>query len=135
MRRFRQSAADVQEDDRTADGTRRQAPAASVITGMQILERANRWLYRELSAAGLNGFEVRVLSLMSEGLKGGLSSRTRSVYKNNGLLKLGMTKHVLNLYRGVKVRPELQAGLHCPDGESGHKVKESGMDEVEILHK
>ncbi|EFU4512636.1 hypothetical protein H5518_005119 [Salmonella enterica] len=135
MRRFKQSAADVQEDDCATDGAKRQAPAASVITGMQILERANRWLYRELSAAGLNGFEVRVLSLMSEGLKGSLSSRTRSLYKNTGLLKLGMTKHVLNLYRGVKVRPELQAGLHCPDGESRRKVKESGMDEVEILHK
>ncbi|EAV2673023.1 hypothetical protein EZL14_22385 [Salmonella enterica] len=116
MRRFRQSAADMQGDGRATESVRWQAPAASVITGMQILEKANRWLYRELSAAGLNGFEVRVLSLVSEGLKGSLSSRTRSLYKNNGLLKLGMTKHVLNLYRGVKVRPELQAGLHCPDG-------------------
>ncbi|EAA7988776.1 hypothetical protein ACEWQ7_004768 [Salmonella enterica] len=68
MRRFRQSAADMQEDDRATESAMWQAPAASVIPGMQILERANRWLYRELSAAGLNGFEVR-----------GLSSRTRSV--------------------------------------------------------
>ncbi|EPA7566520.1 hypothetical protein ACQ5DV_005167, partial [Salmonella enterica subsp. enterica] len=77
----------------------------------KILERANRWLYRELSTAGLTGYEIRVLSLMVEGHNGNLPSRIRSLHKNNGLNKLGMTKRVMNLYRGVKVRPELQAGL------------------------
>jgi hypothetical protein len=135
MRRFRHLVDVTNKDDSTLENSSRPAPGVSAITRMEILERANWWLYRELSAAGLNGFEVRVLSLMSEGLKGSLSSRTRSLYKNNGLLKLGMKKHVLNLYRGVKVRPELQAGLHCPDGESGRILKESGMDAVEFLHK
>lgn len=86
-------------------------PSLSAMPEKQILERANRWLYRELSATGLTGYEVRVLSLMAEGRHGNLPSRIRSLHKNNGLYKLGMTKHVLNLHRGVKVRPELQAGL------------------------
>lgn len=68
-------------------------------------------LYRELSATGLTGYEVRVLSLMTEGRNGNLPSRTRSLHKNNGLYKLGMTKHLTDLYRGVKVRAALQSGL------------------------
>ncbi|EAW1478405.1 hypothetical protein AIG97_23590 [Salmonella enterica subsp. enterica serovar Thompson] len=111
MRRFRQFATDMQEGDCGGENVRWSAPVFSAITEMKILERANRWLYRELSATGLTGYEVRVLSLMAEGRHGNLPSRIRSLHKNNGLYKLGMTKHVLNLHRGVKVRPELQAGL------------------------
>ncbi|EAW1478422.1 hypothetical protein CJ745_24745 [Salmonella enterica subsp. enterica] len=125
LRYFRQLAADTHEEDNIPG----KAAAVSSLTEMQILEKANRWLYRELSVAGLNGFEIRVLSLMTDGLKGNLSSRTRSLYKNNGLYKLGMTKHVLNLFRGVKVRPELQACLHCPARKSGRKEKV-----MEVLH-
>ncbi|EGX9180855.1 hypothetical protein JHG98_004903 [Salmonella enterica] len=118
LRRFRQFSADMQEDDRPEEKNRQPVPAFSAITAMKILERANRWLYRELSAVGLTGFEVRVLSLMTEGRSGNLPSRTRSLHKNNGLFKLGMTKHIMNLYRGVKVRPALQAGLPLQTEES-----------------
>ncbi|ECZ3989341.1 hypothetical protein GE775_18400 [Salmonella enterica] len=111
LRRFRQFAADTLGDDCAAENTRLSVPMITAMTEMQILERANRWLYRELSASGLTGYEIRVLSLMAEGGNGSLPSRIRSLHKNNGLYKLGMTKHVLNLFRGVKVRPALQAGL------------------------
>jgi len=119
LRRFRQFSADMQEDDGPEEKNRQPVPALSAITAMKILERANRWLYRELSAVGLTGFEVRVLSLMTEGRSGNLPSRTRSLHKNNGLYKLGMTKHIMSLYRGVKVRPALQAGLPLQTEESG----------------
>lgn len=118
-RRFRQLAADTQEYDSLTEISCGSAPGVSVMTGAQILERANRWLYRELSGCGLTGYEIRVLSLMTEGQKGNLPSRIRSLHKNNGLYKLGMTKHVLNLYRGVKVRSALQAGLPVLAGGSG----------------
>lgn len=105
LRRFRQFAAD------TPENVSWPAPVASALTEIQILERANRWLYRELSASGLTRYEVRILSLLAGGRKGRLPCRTRSLHKNNGLYKLGMTKRLMDLYRGVKVRPELQAGL------------------------
>ncbi|EDV0528937.1 hypothetical protein JXH75_004302 [Salmonella enterica subsp. enterica serovar Oranienburg] len=118
LRRFRQFSSDMQEDGRPEEKNRQPIPALSAMTTMKILERANRWLYRELLAVGLTGFEVRVLSLMTEGRSGNLPSRTRSLHKNNGLNKLGMTKHIMNLYRGVKVRPALQAGLPLQTEES-----------------
>ncbi|EDV4071928.1 hypothetical protein NB12_003900 [Salmonella enterica subsp. enterica serovar Pomona] len=90
----------------------------SSVTEIQLQERVNRWLHRELSVAGLTEYEIQVLSLMTEGHRGDLPPQVRSVHKNNGLNKLGMTKHVMNLYRGVKVRPELQAGLLSGAGES-----------------
>ncbi|ECW7869111.1 hypothetical protein F3550_09385 [Salmonella enterica subsp. enterica] len=111
IRRLRQLAADTPEDDSLQEKAQEPAPAVSAMAGMQILVRANRWLYRKLSVAGLTRYEIRVLLLMSDGRKGNLQSRTRSLHKNNGLYKLGMTKHVMNLYRGVKVRPSLQTGL------------------------
>ncbi len=116
LRRFRRMSVD-EDDEKVAGEARQVAHAISGITDMKILERANRWLYRELAAAGLSGFEIRVLSLMTEGQKSNLPSRTRSVYKNSGLHKLGMTKHLMNLYRGVKVRPELQTGLPLQSAE------------------
>ncbi|EAX3650657.1 hypothetical protein ABB53_023310 (plasmid) [Salmonella enterica subsp. diarizonae] len=106
LRLFRQLSGDKEREHMAV-----QTPAASVLTEAQMLERANQWLSRELSAAGLSENEIRVLSLMSEGRKGGLPSRLRSLHKNSGLYKLGMTGRVMNLYRGVKVRPTLQAGL------------------------
>ncbi|EAW8016984.1 hypothetical protein S798_14320 [Salmonella enterica] len=118
LRRFRQFSADMQEEHGPEEKNRQPVPAFSAITAMKTLERANRWLYRELSAVGLTGFEVRVLSLMTEGRSGNLPSRTRSLHKNNGLYKLGMTKHIMNLYRGVKVRLALQADLPLQTEES-----------------
>ncbi|ECY4646986.1 hypothetical protein ACCN59_004764 [Salmonella enterica subsp. enterica] len=114
LRHTRQLPADTQEGDSDTKNVRKIVSDPPVITEIQILERANRWLYRQLSATGLTGYEVRVLSLMAEGRNGNLPSRTRSLHKNNGLNKLGMTKHVMNLYRGVKVRPALQVRLPLP---------------------
>ncbi|EDW6066420.1 hypothetical protein YT14_004648 [Salmonella enterica subsp. enterica serovar Oslo] len=111
LRHLRQLAADMQEVDGSTEKVQKPVPAVSAMTEKQILEKANRWLYRELSVTGLTGYEIRVLSLMTEGQKGNLPPRTRSLHKNNGLYKLGMTKHLMNLYRGVKVRPELQTRL------------------------
>ncbi|EDM7409309.1 hypothetical protein CWG93_18970 [Salmonella enterica subsp. enterica serovar Sandiego] len=120
LRRFRRfSSADMCEDKNSEEKKRKPTPVVSDTAYMNILERANRWLYRELSAAGLTGYEVRVLWMMTEGYKGNLPPRTRSLHKNNGLYKLGMTKHIMNLYRGVKVRPALQAGLPLQAEESG----------------
>ncbi|ENT9571253.1 hypothetical protein [Salmonella enterica] len=118
LRRFRQPAA-VPEDDNQTEKS--ESPLISTMTEIQILARANRWLYRKLSACGgLTGYEIRVLWLMTEGLKGNMSSRTLSIHKNNGLYKLGMTKHLLNLFRGVKVRPELQAELPAQEDVAGN---------------
>ncbi|EEP1514323.1 hypothetical protein HAZ28_004880 [Salmonella enterica] len=113
LRRFRQFAAD------TLASISWPAPVASAMTETLILERANRWLYRALSVSGLTRNEVRILSLLAEGRKGRLPCQTRSLHKNNGLYKLGMTNRLMNLYRGVKVRPELQAGLPLQAEESG----------------
>lgn len=109
LRRFRQLSADRGVNNGGSPGITVQVN--SVMAGSQVLDKANRWLYRKLSEAGLTGFEVWVLSLVTEGGKGNLPGRVRSLHKNNGLYKLGMTKHVINLHRGVKVRPELQIRL------------------------
>ncbi|EGP1138057.1 hypothetical protein IV596_004560 [Salmonella enterica] len=106
LRRFRQFSADAQK---AVNGVR--SGRISAIAERQILEKANRWLYRELSVSGLTGYEIKVLSLMTEGHQGNLPARTRSLHKNNGLNKLGMSKHLMDLYRGVKVRAALQASL------------------------
>lgn len=120
LRRFRQQQPAGENDDNVAvPGADIFISSLSAMTEKQILERANRWLYRELSACGLTGNEIRVLSLMAEGGKGDMPSRVRSLYKNNGLYRLGMTKHLMNLYRGVKIRPELQTGLPLQAEESG----------------
>ncbi|MGF2656321.1 hypothetical protein ACQUWL_28085 [Serratia marcescens] len=111
LRRFRQFAADTTENGCVSENIIWPAPVASAMTEIQILERANRWLYRALSASGLTRYEFRILSLLAGGSKGRLPCQTRSLHKNNGLYKLGMTKRLMDLYRGVKVRPELQAGL------------------------
>lgn len=118
LRRFRQFSADAQEEENMGDKTRKRAPAAPAMTDMQILKNANQWLYRELSVTGLTGFEIRELSLMTEGQKSNLPSRTCNLLKNKGLYKLGMFPHVMNLFRGVKVRPALQAVLPVQDEES-----------------
>ncbi|EIF8919268.1 hypothetical protein V8G22_004581 [Salmonella enterica] len=81
------------------------------LTAEQILTRANQWLYSQMEEAGLSGYERVVLLLLSEHRRGELSSRKLSHYKNSGLGKLGMSRHVSNLYRGVKVRPALQVRL------------------------
>ncbi|HAF4434890.1 TPA: hypothetical protein G8M04_004901 [Salmonella enterica] len=107
LRRFSRLCVDVKDEGDDRGG----GPAIPHMTETQVLERANRWLYRELSATGLTGYEVRVLSLMTEGRNGNLPSRTRSLHKNNGLYKLGMTKRLTDLFRGVKVRAALQSGL------------------------
>ncbi|EJR8599394.1 hypothetical protein N0835_002705, partial [Salmonella enterica] len=107
LRRFSRLCVDVKDEGDDRGGR----PAIPHMTETQVLERANRWLYRELSATGLTGYEVRVLSLMTEGRNGNLPSRTRSLHKNNGLYKLGMTKRLTDLFRGVKVRAALQSGL------------------------
>ena len=86
-------------------------PVNPDMTETCILEKANRWLNRALTSAGLTKYEIQVLSLMSEGHNMNLPSRVRSLHKNNGLYKLGMNKHIMNLYRGVKVRSVLQTGL------------------------
>ncbi|EAU2710382.1 hypothetical protein OE847_003828 [Salmonella enterica] len=125
LRRFRQFAADTPENDSAAENISWPAPVASAMTEIQILEKANRWLYRELSASGLTRYEVRILSLLAGGRKGRLPCRTRSLHKNNGLYKIGMTKRLMDLYRGVKVRPELQVGLPLQNEEN---------NTAEILH-
>lgn len=85
------------------------------MTAEHILEKANFWLYKRMMETGLSGVESMVLLLLSESRRGNLSPRLLSLYKTGGLYKLGMTKHVINLHRGVKVRPELQVPLPLPD--------------------
>lgn len=106
LRRFRQFAAD------TPDNVSWPTPVASAMTEIQILERANRWLYRELSASGLTRYEVGYCRCWPEAVKERLSCQTRSLHKNKGLYKLGMTKRLMDLYRGVKVRRNCRPGCH-----------------------
>lgn len=82
-----------------------------VLATEQILSAANGWLYGQMKASGMSMYEYVILQLLSENQRGGFSSRVLSHYKNSGLSKLGMTRHVSNLFRGVKVRPILQARL------------------------
>lgn len=130
LRRFSRLCVDEKDegDDRGGESLSF-SPAVPHMTETQVLERANRWLYRELSATGLTGYEVRVLSLMTEGRNGNLPSRTRSLHKNNGLYKLGMTKHLTDLYRGVKVRAALQSRLTLQTEESPPKQKISSRSD------
>lgn len=90
-------------------GTHALSPMPFPKTEVKVLEWANQWLSWKLAEAGLNANEIRVLSLMAEGRKVGLPCRVRSTHKVNGLYKLGMNKHVMNVYRGVRVRQELQS--------------------------
>lgn len=123
LRFFRQTRVDTQKMGNVV-----RKGQESAMTDMQILENANRWLYRELSVSGLTGYEVRVLSLLSDGHKGNLPARARSLHKNNGLNKLGMSKLLMNLYRGVKVRAALQTCLpsQVEDGQENCKQLRQG---------
>lgn len=109
LRRFRSLCVDRKEENGVPN-VELSVQNVLFMTQMQILQKFNRWLYRELPAVGLTGYEIKLLGLMTEGHKGHLSARSRSLHKNNGLYKLGMTKHVM-CHRGVKVRTELQIGL------------------------
>ncbi|EIP8948241.1 hypothetical protein LT792_004429 [Salmonella enterica] len=82
-----------------------------------ILEQANFWMHKRMTDAGLNGVEYMVLLLLAESRRTRMSSHLLSLYKIRGLYKLGMTGRVMNLYRGVKVRPELQVPF--PSGVPG----------------
>ncbi|EBV8523412.1 hypothetical protein PMI54_004886 [Salmonella enterica] len=95
----------------TADIPAVTSESAPVLTAEQIITRANQWLYREMENAGLSGYERMVLFLLSESRRSELSTRKLSYYKNSGLGKLGMSRHVINLYRGIKIRPVLQIRL------------------------
>ncbi|EBS0228726.1 hypothetical protein DTU91_23640, partial [Salmonella enterica subsp. enterica serovar Schwarzengrund] len=76
-----------------------------------LIRLVNTWLYRQMLEAGLSRYEIMALLLLSESHRGKLTSRALSYYKNRGLYKLGMTSSIISLYRGIKVRPELQAVL------------------------
>ncbi|HHZ8254962.1 TPA: hypothetical protein ACWMDS_004658 [Escherichia coli] len=77
----------------------------------KILDVVNHWLYLRLSEAGLTRSEIRVLVLLSEGRNRSMPPRLLSVHKKNGLSKLGMSLRLMNLFRGLKVRAELQSEL------------------------
>ncbi|ENT5689345.1 TPA: hypothetical protein ACKA0T_004868 [Salmonella enterica subsp. enterica serovar Cotham] len=81
------------------------------VTGEALIRLVNTWLYRQMLEAGLSRYEIMALLLLSESHRGKLTSRALSYYKNRGLYKLGMTSSIISLYRGIKVRPELQAVL------------------------
>ncbi|MDJ6959614.1 hypothetical protein LD669_18155 [Salmonella enterica] len=87
------------------------------ITDAHIMKKANFWLYEQMAVSGLSQTESRVLLLLSGERRCKLSNRLLSFYKIRGLYKLGMTKNIINLYRGVRVRKELQAAL--PSIEKG----------------
>ncbi|EIJ8293749.1 hypothetical protein LJO70_004571 [Salmonella enterica] len=80
----------------------------TVMKSEYIIERANFWLYKRMAATGLNGLEIIVLLLLAESRQIRLSSRLVSLYKIKGFYKLRMKGRVMNLYRGVIVRQELQ---------------------------
>jgi len=73
-----------------------------------LLNRVNAWLYLKMSDVGLTRHERQVLLLRSEGSRSVLPDRVASMHKRRALEKTGMDMHLINLYRGVKVRPELQ---------------------------
>ncbi|EAA3660356.1 hypothetical protein QDX91_004526 [Salmonella enterica] len=96
------------------------ADKVSVISDIppeDILYRANLWLQKHMRLAGLSGVESMVLIRLSENAPIRMSPHRLSYYKLKGLSKLGMSKHVVNLYRGVKVRPELQMPFLSADND------------------
>ncbi|EJJ4222793.1 hypothetical protein NI420_000034 [Salmonella enterica] len=84
---------------------------ARYVTGAALIRLVNMWLCRQMAEAELNKYEIMTLLLLSESRRGKLTSRALSYYKNRGMYKLGMTGSLISLYRGVKVRTELQAEL------------------------
>ncbi|EAY4774401.1 hypothetical protein AAE115_001282 [Salmonella enterica] len=81
------------------------------MTSDALLNTVNQWLYSRMEEWGLGLTGSMVLLLLAESRRGDLNVRELSVYRTGGLRKLGMTKHISCLYRGVQVRSELQMTL------------------------
>ncbi|EAO1992439.1 hypothetical protein E0G79_21985 [Salmonella enterica] len=96
------------------------ASESTGVTSGGLLKQANFWLYEQMTIAGLSRTESMVLLLLSENQRGNLPARLLSLYKISGLRKLGMTGRAVNLYRGIRLRRELQAQL--PSQNTDHTV-------------
>lgn len=81
------------------------------MTSGALLKTVNQWLYSRMEEWGLGLTGSMVLLQLAESRRGELNARERSIYRTGGLRKLGMTKHISCLYRGVQVRSELQMRL------------------------
>ncbi|MEX9085535.1 hypothetical protein ACV2IU_14855 [Salmonella enterica subsp. enterica serovar Rubislaw] len=77
----------------------------------KLLGMVNAWLYERMVERKLSLTERAILLLLADNQRVSLPARELSLYRVGGLRKLGMTKHIICLYRGVKIRPELQAEL------------------------
>ncbi|EMD3364786.1 hypothetical protein ACK85N_004660 [Salmonella enterica] len=95
----------------TVDGVSARPKKAREQSVVKLLDTVNEWLYDRMAERGMSRTERVMLLLLSENNRGELPSRVLSQYRVGGLRKLGMTKHICCLYRGVKVRMELQVGL------------------------
>ncbi|EDV9210772.1 hypothetical protein RDB90_005661 [Salmonella enterica] len=93
------------------EGTKAVSRKERRLSAGKLLDTVNEWLYDQMAERIMSRAERVMLLLLSDSRRGMLPSRVISQYRVGGLRKLGMTKHICCLYRGVKVRPELQVGL------------------------
>ncbi|EAV0891821.1 hypothetical protein OJ40_23405 [Salmonella enterica subsp. enterica] len=96
------------------------------MTSGALLKTVNKWLYSRMEEWGLGLTGSVVLLLLAESRRVDLNVRELSMYRTGGLRKLGMTKHISCLYRGVQVRSELQMALQA--NEPGHTTAVSEPD-------
>lgn len=89
-----------------------------------VLWWVNYWLHHRMVEAGLSDDECEVLSDLAEGEAGRFPVKRRSMLKTSGLDKLITCRHTQGLYRGVKVRPELQAEYDEPDDSPNRETGE-----------
>ncbi|EAN8329704.1 hypothetical protein EOY42_26570 [Salmonella enterica] len=102
LRRFRKLAA-----EEILNGPQKEKGLSSG----KLLGMVNTWLYEQMADRKLSLTERTILLLLADSQRGNLPARELSLYRVGGLRKLGMSKHIICLYRGVKIRPELQAEL------------------------
>lgn len=93
-----------------------------------VLWWANYWLHHRMAEAGLSDDEREVLSDLSAGESVRFTVKRRSMLKTSGLDKLMTCRHAQGLYRGVKVRPELQVEYDEPDDRPDRKTGDRRHD-------
>ncbi|EEY3113679.1 hypothetical protein HF234_003736 [Salmonella enterica] len=104
---FRRLSAEAHVEGYDGDVT----PCLPGLTDEQIVTQVNVWLHRRMEEAGISREEIMTLLLLSGLRKGRMPVSVLSRYKIRGLCRLGMERHVINLYRGIIIRPELQVVL------------------------
>ncbi|HAO0324327.1 TPA: hypothetical protein IGZ64_004212 [Escherichia coli] len=94
------------------------------VKGRISLAKINIWLERQQRDTGLIGREISVLQTLVDGKRPEMDAQRISHFKKRGLEKLQMSLHVMNLYRGIQLRAELQASLPQEERDTDRERRE-----------